>query len=89
MDVMRRDHATPTAFPAASTASGLTAVMLEKEPRQWDLVWRALRPLVILSNDATDLVRTVDGQRLRYVKMAAKLQTIRHPMDPLRVRRAA
>ena len=48
MHVIRRDHTTPTGFPAVPTASGMTDVMLEKQPEQWGHVWRALCPLVIV-----------------------------------------
>ena len=48
MHTIRRDHTTSTDFPAAPTASGMLAVMIEKQPRQWDHVWRAQCPLVIV-----------------------------------------
>ena len=48
MHAIRRDLTTPTGFPAASTASCMLAVVIEKQPGQWDHVWRALCPLVIV-----------------------------------------
>ena len=48
MHAMRREHTTPTGFPAAPTKSGMLAVMIEKQPWQWDHVCRALCPLVIV-----------------------------------------
>ena len=44
----KRDNTTPTDIPAAPTASGMLAVMIEKQPWQWDHVCRALCPLVIV-----------------------------------------
>ena len=61
MHVIRRDHTTPTGFPAVPTASGMTDVMLEKQHEQWGHVWRALCPLVIVkrcSGPALDRLRT-------------------------------
>ena len=79
MHAIRRDDTTLTSFPTAPTASGMPAVMLEKQLGQWDHVWRALCPLVIADAlcplvivDATDAVGTVDRQKLRSVKTAAE-----------------
>ena len=79
---LRREHTTPTGFPAAPTASGMQAWMIEKQPGQWDHI-------VIVKRCVADAVGTVDGQRLRSVKTAAKLMVIGHPMRPVRVWHAA
>ena len=64
MDAMRRDHTTPTGFPAATTAPGMVVVMLEKQHGQWYHLLAALCPLVIVkwcSRPALDC-RRMDAQ---------------------------
>ena len=73
MHAIRRDYTTPTGFPAAPTASGMVTVMVEKQIGQWDHVWRAFCPLVIVKQCYGPHRDRRRAGRLRSMKTAAKL----------------
>ena len=70
------------------TASVMAAVMLEKQPEQWDRVWTASCPLIVVKQcfgPALDRLRTETLTDARWVKTEAELLVSCYPMAPARV----